>query len=398
MQIFKGRDAQQLERLAAAPSSWRVLNLAYATRMLRAGGAPSQLRFFQTHQLNNALFAKHTVREHERSMFAAAPAVATKLLIPLDRHSFAHGAISLFVGERTYVTAMRQWLGLKVARSSDPAAVSPDAAILFRLAELPAFDPFLLGEAFGGGAYGVSPEYLNDSMIDDAAVRSFILRELTPLIRMAAGCESAPKVAKFVDSIFGPSIGASAADFLTSMNLPQSQWDVVVSAWKGALRYEIEFAATKERFAAINRQLAELNAYGHSERMPRAAVELAVSSLRDLIGRIFGNVATAARDFNSARRAAIIEAGQIGELKTYLEDLPEIVAAYATARAIAQHVLSYWEFRTRGLEHTRMPAESFCGLAHDLAAMEIQLNGTQFVPEGPKAGLELRAALTLLQA
>jgi len=139
MQVFKGRDAQQLERLAAAPSSWRVLNLAHATRTLRDAGAPSQLRFFQTHQLNNALFAKHTLRDHERAMFVTAPAVATKLLIPLDRYSFSHGALSVFVGERGYDVAMRQWLGLKVGRDTDPAKVSPDAAILFMLSQMPAF-------------------------------------------------------------------------------------------------------------------------------------------------------------------------------------------------------------------------------------------------------------------
>ncbi len=393
MQVFKGRDAQQLERLAAAPSSWRVLNLAHATRTLRDAGAPSQLRFFQTHQLNNALFAKHTLRDHERAMFVTAPAVATKLLIPLDRYSFSHGALSVFVGERGYDVAMRQWLGLKVGRDTDPAKVSPDAAILFTLSQMPAFDPFLLGEAFGGGAHGVSPEYLRDSLIDDGAIKSFILRELTPLIRMAAGCDSAPKVTKFVDSIFGAHIGPSAADFLTSMNLPESRWSAVVSAWKAALRYEIESAATKARFAAFTQQLAELNTYGYSERVPRAEVERAVGRMRELAKRVFGNVTSAAQDFNSARRAAIIEAGQIGELKSYLQELPEIIAAYASARAIAQHTLSYWEFRTRGLEHTWMPAEPFLRLANDLSGMEVQFAASQYAPEPPAAIFDMRKAL-----
>ncbi|BCW89224.1 hypothetical protein sos41_23810 [Alphaproteobacteria bacterium SO-S41] len=376
MQIFKGRDAQHLERLAAAPSNWRVLNLHYATRAVRDQSGPTQQRFFELPQLNSAIFTKHTLRDHERSMFASAPAVATKILIPLDRTTFAYGAISVFVGERAYEAAMRQWLGLKTAPDIETPKVAADAQLLKRLSDMAAFDPFLLSEMFGDGTLGVSPAYLRVSLIESADIKAFILQELTPLIRMAAG-DSVAKVNKFVDAIFGHDIAPAAADFLRSLALPEARWSRIVSAWKAAIRYEAEFAVTKARFAVFLRQLAELNTYGYSERVSRGQVEALTERLRDFARRLFGNVVTGAQGFNSARRAEIIEAGQIGELKTYLQDLPEVVADFAGARALALHTLSYWEYRTRGLEHTWMPADIFCRIASDLFETETQLNAAQ---------------------
>lgn len=396
MQIFKGRDAQQLEKLAAAPSSWRVLNLHNATRALHGAGGSTQRRFFQTHQLNNALFTKHTLREHERSVFAVPPAVATKILIPLDRASFSHGAMAIFVGERGYEAAMRQWLGLKVGPSLGMTLAANDAAILAQLSELSSFDPFLLSETFGDGALGVSADYLRVSLIDDAMTKAFILREVTPLIHIAAGNPSTAKVHKFVDSIFGRDLGPAAADFLHSLGLPESRWAAIVSAWKAALRYEAEFPQTTASFQQFTRQVSELSTYGYSERVSRAEVDATTLRTREFVKRIFGNLLDAAQGFNSGRRAAIIEDKRVGELKTYLEELPDAIAAYANVRAIAQHALSYWEFRTRGLAHTWMPAEPFCRLANDLFAMEVQYASAQFSAARDLSGFDLRKALTTL--
>ena len=40
--------------------------------------------------------------------------------------------------------------------------------------------------------------------------------------------------------------------------------------------------------------------------------------------------------------------------------------------ALIDHVLSYWTYRTRGLDHQRLPAEIFCTVAADICQMESQ--------------------------
>ena len=59
-------------------------------------------------------------------------------------------------------------------------------------------------------------------------------------------------------------------------------------------------------------------------------------------------------------------------MKKYLEDLPENVHGFGGFSAVIDHILSYWTYRTRGLDPKRMPAEIFCTLAGDICAMEAQ--------------------------
>ena len=396
MQIFKGRDSQQLEKLAAAPSSWRVLNLHNATRLLGGTGGSGQRRFFQTPQLNHALFTKHTLREHERAMFAAPPAVATKILVPLDRSSFAHGAMSIFVGERGYATAIRSWLGLNIAPERGMPLAGTDGGILMQLSQMPSFDAFAISEAFADGASGVSPDYLSFSLIEDGVTRSFILKEVAPLIRIAADNPSPAKIHKFVESIFGRDLGPAAHDFLRSLGLPESRWSAIVPAWKAALRHEAGFAATTARFQEFMRSVAVLNPYGFSERVSRARVEATLEKLTEFGKRVFANLVETAQGFNSARRAAVIGAGRVGELKAYLEELPEVIAGYLSISAIAQHTLSYWEFRTRSVTDGGMPAEPLCRLADDLFDMEAQLSATPFESAREAAASDLRRTLALI--
>ena len=370
MSINKQRDAQQMEKLAATPSNWRILNLNRATRMLRQVHGNNVGTFFRNKRLATSIIIKHTLRDHERGMFEDAPIVATKVLVPLDENSLATGAVSFFVGERAYPAIMRQSFGINTLGGVSGA--DKDALILAKLNETPSLELFLVREILGGDEFGIPKDYFQVSLIEDSAIKSYITRELTPLIRIAIENANSAKVNKFVDSIFGAEIGAQAADFLQSLRLAQNRWGNVVFAWKAALFYETQFANTQRRFEAMLEDLKTLKTYGHNELYPRSFVENHLGNLKAFAERAFQQSLDSALSFNSARRASIIESGKINELKKYLEELPEAVNGFGGFAALIDHVLSYWTYRTRGLDHQRLPAEIFCTVAADICQMESQ--------------------------
>lgn len=378
MSFNKQRDAQQMEKLAASPSNWRILNLNRATRMLRQVQGPNAGTFFKNKRLATSIIIKHTLRDHERAMFENPPIVATKVLVPLDENSLATGAVSFFVGERSYPAIMRQSFGVNTMGGQGSA--DTDALILAKLNETPSLELFLLRELLGADEYAIPRDYFQVSLIEDSAIRSYITRELTPLIRIAIENANVAKVNKFVDSIFGAEIGTQAADFFQSMGLAQNRWANVVFAWKAALFYETQFAAMQRRFETMLANLATLKTYGHNELYPRSFVDHHLEDLKAFTERAYQRSLDSATAFNSARRASIIESGKILELKTYLEELPENVHGFGGFSALIDHVLSYWSYRTRGLDYTRMPAEIFCTVAADICAMENQfkLNSNEF--------------------
>ena len=368
MLVLKGREAQQLERLAGARSSWRVLNLHLTTAGLQDAGRPSHLRFFQSQPLNHALLIKHKIREHERALFDAAPALATKVLMPLDGRSFGQGAVALFVGERSYKSVMRQWLGLKTQTDHFPGPISPDAALLERLDKLPTFDPFLLGELLRGGAYGVAEDYLQVSLLDDARIRSFIVQEVTPLVVMAGG--DVARVPRFVDAMFGPRLDKAAADFMTSLGLPESRWPSIVAAWKGALRFEIGLTPLQQRFSTRIRHLRATRIFGFSSHLSREDADEARDRIYALARRAFAAVSKAAVRFGTERRAQIIASEKITDLGAYLGDLPDAVTQFVNSQAVAEHILSFWELMMRPADDSGVSADALLRLEHDLNEIE----------------------------
>jgi hypothetical protein len=373
-----------MEKLAAAPSSWRILNLNRAMRTMRQTHGQNAPGFFNNKRLACSIVIKHTLRDHERDMFDNPPVIATKVLVPLDENALASGAVSFFVGERSYPAIMRQTFAINVTATGHDRV--RDAVILDRLNETPSLDLFLLRELLGDSAFGIAGDYFQVSLLEDTAIRSYITKELTPLIRIAVDHADMGRVGRFVDSIFGSEIGEHAGDFFKSLGLDPDTWTNVVFAWKAALFYETQFAATHKRFDLMRSDLARLKTYGHTEDHPRSSVNRHLSELRAFAGRSHLRSVESARRFNSTRRAAIIQSGNVGELAAYLRALPDNVLGFGAFRAVTDHILSYWDYRTRGFDPTRMPAEVFCTVAGEICAME-----QQFAPRDTMERDELRA-------
>lgn len=365
---LKSRGARELEVLAATPSNWRIFNVAQHLRQLRDRGAANPV-LFRNRRLDDSIILKHALRPNERDLFERAPMVATKVLVPLDPAQVSLGAVSFFVGERAAPQILQRTFGIR----HDPTGrLERDVRILFALDKTPSLDLFLLREILCTEALGVSTDIFSVSLAEDPHFRTFIYRELSPLVNFAIGSTDPVKVYRFVDSIFGATLGPQASDFLSALALPPPRWAEIVFAWKAALFYEKGAGDMRRRFEAMARDLRALRTYGHNESYPRSLVLVQMRELADVAVRAFSRCATAIAHFNSERRAGIIAGGAIGALSAYLESLPDSVVGYGTGAALVDHILSYWNYCARGYELERFPAEAFSIIASDICSMDTQ--------------------------
>jgi hypothetical protein len=367
----KSRGARELEVLGATPSNWRIFNVSGHLSGVRARGVRATL--FRNRRLDDAIILKHALRSNERDLFERPKMIATKVLIPLDPAQITLGAISFFVGERSAPEVLQRALGIR----HDPARglFDPDIEILSQLDKTPSLDVFLLREILCNDAVGVSTDVFTLSLADDPHFRTFIYRELAPLVNFAIGTPDPAKVYRFVDSIFGASLGTQAADFLTALNLPQPQWAEIVFAWKAALFYEKSAPEMRRRFEKMAADLRALRTYGHNESYPRSLMSQQHRELADVASRAFARCLQNFGHFNSQRRAGIIARGNSAELTAYLAALPASVLEYGTGAALVDHILSYWAYCSRGYELDRFPAETFSIIASDICSMDTQYNG-----------------------
>jgi hypothetical protein len=367
----KGRGARELEVLGATPSNWRIFNVGQHLRALRGRGV-ERATLFSNRRLDDAIILKHALRPNERDLFERAPMIATKVLVPIDPLQVSLGAISFFVGERGVNQTLMRAFGIR----HDPArGISDrDAEILAVLDGTPSLDLFLLRELLCSDRFNVSTEIFSLSLAADPHFRTFIYRELAPLVNFAIGSTEPAKVYRFVDSIFGASLGPLASDFLMALGLPQPRWAEIVFAWKAALFYEKSAGDMRRRFEAMVAQLKALRTYGHTDSYPRSLILNQQRELAETTARAFARCLSNIAHFNSQRRATLIASGSTAALSAYLDALPASVLDYGSGAALVDHILSYWTYCARGYEIERFPAETFSIIASDICSIDNQYN------------------------
>ncbi|MCC6919354.1 MAG: hypothetical protein IT548_09125 [Alphaproteobacteria bacterium] len=360
------RGERQLEQLAARPSNWRIFNVGHHVRHLRDIAPAPSARMFNSRKLDDAIVVKHALRSNERDLFERPPLVATKIVVPLDPHQISLGAFSFFLGERTAPQMMQRLLGIAPA----PGRTAPgrDEEILRILDRAPSLDTILLKDLLADERFGIPSELFAASLADQPDFGGYVQRELAPLVALATGSREPAKVARFVDSVFGASLGRQAEDFFSALGVAESGWGEIAFAWKAAFHYERQAADTDRRFQAMAGALRVLQTYGHNEAYPRSLLTAQHRELAAALANAFARCRRSFAQFNTQRRAAIIASGRMGELTAYLTALPATVRDYALGAALLDHIVSYWAYATRGFDPKRMPAEVFSAVAADLCA------------------------------
>jgi hypothetical protein len=370
----KLRGERQLETLAARPSDWRIFNVGHHLNRVRHSQAADTVRLFTRRRLDDSIVIKHALRPNERDLFERPPVVATKVLVPVDPGQISLGAYSFFVGERTAPQTLQRLFGIAPAHGTR----DPDIEILGLMDRAPSLDVFLLKEILTGAGSAVPAHVFDLSLADVPEFRSYIQRELAPLVSIATGSAETSKIARVVDSVFGAKLGPHAEQFLAALGLPEPKWAEIVFAWKAALYYEQKSVDLRRRFEKTAAGLRQLQTYGHSEVYPRSLTAEQRRDLAAATGAAFIRCQNGLALFNSARRREIIASGVTGGIAAYLTALPGAVFAYAADAALVDHILSYWAYGTTGFTLDRMPAEVFSALASDLCA-----TAAQYAPAEP---------------
>ncbi len=360
-------DGRSLARLATAPSSWRILNLGREAALRDPGAA-----LFFRRRLNAAIFVKHTLRPNERDLFDDPPAVATKLMLPVDPGAGTAGMFAVFVGERGWRTTLLRLAGVDVDNPRSPADRT-DKAVLASLDATPTLDelvlPIELRPHLGPGVDAVFPT----SLTDDHEARAFAIQETAPLVRLAVGSATHSKAASFVDAVFGPTLDPKALDFFGTLGIPGDAATPIAQAWKAALAFEPRVAEIRVRLAAFARDIAGLGFVGSTPEAAAQGREGKAKLIR-IAQRRARDLAEAASRFDRRERAEVLRAGSTHALSDYLSAMPSAIRVFARAKARAETLLSFWRFAAAPYPAGVMPADAFADFADAAVRFERQFD------------------------
>src|SRR5471032_967046 len=174
------RSVRFLSTLGSASTS-RVLNLFHIAAANADNAEHAENPLFNSPILNKAFLFKHRTRADDAFLFAVAPAVATKIIIPLDPADLNAGGRVLFVDQRGYADALRA-----VAKCASDG-LERDLVVLRLLNAIPSLDPFLLREHLRNNKIEVSPSYFAISEGDQTRMHAFVTQEMSRLIMLAGG-------------------------------------------------------------------------------------------------------------------------------------------------------------------------------------------------------------------
>ena len=226
------RSIRNLANLQAFGSTSRVLNLL---AVWRRHGQTEEWRdkpLFQTPALNRGLIIKHRLRRDEVDLFHTWRQSATKVILPIDLDDLRLGGRFIFIGQRNFDRALREYFGVSVD--------DRDLETLRLIDQLPSLDPFLLREQVKRGGLDVARCYFELTEGDMKRMFGFVESQIAPLVAMSmkASPGQARATANLVSKILSNNDGAAMQPLGDTLQLAPEQYAEGVFCWKGFLYYK----------------------------------------------------------------------------------------------------------------------------------------------------------------
>lgn len=334
-------DRRDLSMIRESGSTTRVLNLAFIAE--RHGDTPEHADkpLFRNKRLNRAVIIKHTVRAHERALFAKPVSRATKVVLPFAAGDLRLGGASFFVGQSDLERLMRETLG----GYADNNILAADMYLLGVLDALPSFDPFLMREKLR--REGLSPArcYFDVTDADLSRMRRFVTAEIAQLVELAFASEGAAArelAAKLADKLMTDETAQSLEPLRKTLNMSGEEYREGVFAWKGFLYYKWLVGEFAPRLATLAREIlsARLQRCTSEER---AQLSTSRQNIVDHLGRTSRNVQEALDHYNAAY--IDLANGRANAFRDFLLRAPAMFLVIGEAVGVVKHVESFWRFR-----------------------------------------------------
>ena len=349
---------KSLDRLFKSSSTSRVLNLLRVMRLHgREASATGFRPIFKTPTLNKSFIIKHKLRAHERDVFPDGRLLATKILIPFDAEDLGMGGQSFFVGENNFADIVDQISH----RSGGDAS---DMGLLRALDEIPSFDPFVLREWTKRYGFSVSPEYFQLDPAVAFRMEALVVTEVQKLVRKSIGAGATPETTRrLVGRLLSDNDTADISAFRSVLALSRDEFQEAMFGWRGFLFYKWT-AIELER--AIDKVVNDLRAVEVRNADPdtRRYVAKARGRIAVCLVEAYNEAALTITAYDRAYRS-LIEADDPAPFRLFLREAHK--RFYRLGELIAQinHVVQFWNFRSKGGKELSYEAEDLVDLLRD---------------------------------
>jgi hypothetical protein len=307
---------------------------------------------------------KHAVLPHETFNFRKPNFRATKLLFPLDRNDLSLGGLYGFVGQKNFSSVLaRHFAGSRLSER--------DENILRMLDELPTFDPFLLYSLLKLNDIQVSALYFQLSERDRWAIQRELAGEFAPLVALCfpGGAIESEKTRIFLDKILNFAEGEELTALRESFKLSKEDFAMAMFAWRGIIYYKWRSVALRVRLDEIIAKISRIRVADPGGKLS--------SRLLDLSRAKIIQMATAAGDrvFKTVARydavySQFVEGREVDRFRMFLKTAPSLFTTCGQSIAIMEHIMGFFETRTRRMNEGVVSAFDFAKM---LTELEVEL-------------------------
>jgi hypothetical protein len=334
------RSVRALNNIGDTASSSRVLHLVKVAEKFEHEPEYKARPFFKNRLLNTAIIVKHRLRRDETDLFKTYKAVATKILVPIDRHDLKCGGRYVFVGQQHYDSLIVDAYG------DDLRAGSPDRLTLEAIDELPTLDPFILREHLARRDIRPASCYFDISQADMDNMLAFVRQNIAPLIKITFGATSdlSSYAQILVNKILSSDLDSDLEPLRATLKLDKKQYSEGMFCWKGFLYYKWLVTDIFTRAIAVSREIATARAAGRCDIETREQIRALQHKLGDDVFHACEYIKGSLGAYDTAFQALTL-AGDPVIFREFLLASPERFFDLGENLAAIQHIVSFWRYR-----------------------------------------------------
>lgn len=336
---MRDRAIRNLANLQHSASTARVLNLAKVAKQYGALPEYKDHPFFNNKLLNKSIILKHRLRGHEVESFLDHRAVATKIILPIDRDDLRAGARYAFIGQIGYegvLSSLLPGVGFDAQQ---------DRRVLELLDALPSFDPFLLREHLRRNGLHPAACYFEISAGDMKRMNAFVQKELYPLVNMSMGGDVDFRVSAtaLAQKILSQNAAQETELLRATLRMTPDQYCEGVFAWRGFLYYKWSLAEVMSAAPEVAQQVLTLQPRGPTDDATRTYLVGARRRIAQAIHQCCSEAEALLDVYDDAFGALTQQANPIA-FRDFLLESPAMFLKLGEQIGVISHIVSFWRF------------------------------------------------------
>jgi hypothetical protein len=352
------RSVRFLSTLGSASTS-RVLNLFHIAAANADNAEHAEKPLFASPILNKAFLFKHRTRADDAFLFAAAPAVATKIIIPLDPADLNAGGRALFVEQRGYADALR------AVAKCDSDGLERDLVVLRLLNAIPSLDPFLLREHLRNNKIEVAPCYFAISEGDQTRMHAFVSKEMSRLITLAGGNDSSSN--SQVEAMLSNDVDEKLRPLRETLGLTGNDFREGIFSWRGFLYYKWSMGNFWPDVMGVLREINTIQPFGGETPEQKAYLPGARRKIIEQV-RDNGNHLNKALAAYDASFADLVEHQSPKGFRDFLLSAPRKFLELGEKLGAISHIVSFWRHRFPPGKPAVIDADDLCAIFQDFCS------------------------------